>query len=309
MASARRLYRLSLALAGLGTLSVLAIVGTALSHLSLTPPPVAEVLAACGRLLPSELSLAGAVLLGLGGLALIVLVRGVRSALIQARAQVRVHSGLRAAVEHERHGEFVRLFPSSRPQAFCAGLLRPRVFLSATARDRLSEEELRAVLAHEGHHVLRHDPLRLFAARILADALFFVPALHRLEQRYAELAELAADEAAVRAAGSAALASALLKLGASDHPHATVALAPERVDHLCGAPTRWRLETRTLVLSLVGVVGLAGAALFAGVMAGGVRVEVLSVVVQSCMALMLAVPVAAVGALWRRRHGGPRPAR
>lgn len=103
MASARRLYRLSLALAGLGTLSVLAIVGTALSHLSLTPPPVAEVLAACGRLLPSELSLAGAVLLGLGGLALIVLVRGVRSALIQARAQVRVHSGLRAAVERLDH--------------------------------------------------------------------------------------------------------------------------------------------------------------------------------------------------------------
>jgi len=306
MASARRLYRLNLALAGLGALAVLAVLAAALSKLSLNPPPVEDVLAACGRLLPAEPSPAGAVLLGLSGLALIVLVRGVRSALIQARAQVRVRSGLRLAVEHELDDGFVRLFHSSRPQAFCAGLLRPRVYLSATARDRLSEVELRAVLAHERHHVLRHDPLRLFAARILADALFFVPALDRLERRYAELAELAADEAAVRVAGSAALASALLKLGVSDHPEATVALAPERVDHLCGVPTRWRLEPSILVFSLLAVVGLGGAALLLAGMAGGVRVEVLAVVVQSCMALMLAVPVAAVGALWRRRHVGPR---
>jgi len=302
MASARRLYRLNLAIAGLGALAVLAVLAVALSKLSLTPLPVEAVLLACGRLLPADTPAAGALVLGLGGLALIVVVRGLRAALTEVRAQVRVRSGLRSAVDHELDGGFVRLFHSSRPQAFCAGLLRPRVFLSATARDRLSEVELGAVLAHEGHHVLRRDPLRLLAARIFAQALFFVPALHRLERRYAELAELAADEAAVRAAGSAPLASALLKLGASDHPHATLALAPERVDHLCGAPTRWRLETRTLVLSLIGVVGLAGAALLAGVMAGGVRVDVLSVVVQSCMALMLAVLLAAVGVVWHRRH-------
>ncbi len=306
MTSAQRLYRLNLALAGLGALAVLAVLAAALSKLSLTPPAAEVVLAACGRLLPAEPSPAGVIPLALGGLALIVLVRGVRSALIEVRAQVRVRSSLRLAVEHELDGGFVRLFPSSRPQAFCAGLLRPRVYLSATARDRLSKAELRAVLAHEGHHVRRRDPLRLLAARILAEALFFVPALHRLERRYAELAELAADEAAVRVAGSAALASALLKLGASDHPQAAVALAPERVDHLCGAPTRWRLEIRSLVLSLIGVVGLAGVALLAGVMAGGVRVEVLALVVQSCMALMLAVAVAAAAVLWRRRHVGRR---
>ncbi len=303
MASARRLYRLNVALAGFGALAVVSALAVALSKLSLTPPPMDVVLAACARLLPEAPPPVGAIVLGLAGLALIVLARGLRAAFTEARVQVRVRSGLRSAVEHELDGGVVRLFHSSRPQAFCAGLVRPRVFLSASARDRLSEDELRAVLAHEGHHVLRRDPLRLLAARILAQALFFVPALHRLERRYADLAELAADEAAVRAAGSAALASALLKLGASDHPHATVALAPERVDHLCGAPTRWRLDTRTLVLSLVGVVGLAGVALLAGAMEGGVRVDVLSVVVQSCMALMLAVPLAAVGvAFWRRRH-------
>ncbi|MFN2469531.1 MAG: M56 family metallopeptidase, partial [Gaiellaceae bacterium] len=189
MASARRLYRLNMAVAGLGALAVLAALGAALSNISLTPPPVEDLLAACGRLMPAGLSPAGALLLGLGGLALIVFLRGFRSIITEVRAQHRVRSGLRVAVEHELDGALVRLFTSSRPQAFCTGLLRPRVFLSAPARDRLSEAELRAVVAHEGHHVRRRDPLRLLAARILADALFFVPALHRLERRYAELAE------------------------------------------------------------------------------------------------------------------------
>lgn len=304
MASARRLYRLYIALAGLGAFAVIAVVAAA-SKLSLTPPPIEDLLAACGRLLPAE-PWPGVLLVGLAALVLTVVVRGIRSALHQTRAQVRLHAGLRMAVDHELQGLSVRLFQSSRPQAFCAGLLRPRIFLSALARDRLSQGELRAVLAHEGHHVRRRDPLRLLAARTLADALFFLPTLRRLERRYAELAELAADEAAVRAGGSPALASALLKLGASDHPEGTVvALAPERVDHLCGAPPRWLLEPKAFLLSIVAVVGIAGVAALAGMATGGVRVEVLAVVAQSCMAaLVLAVAVAAVPALYRRWHVG-----
>ena len=202
MTSARRLYRLNLVVAALGVLAVIAVLGAALSKMSLAPPPVEELLAACGSLVPPEISPLAAVLVGLAGLALIVPVRGFRSALVEARAQLGVRAGVRPAVEAELEGVPVRLFQSSRPQAFCAGLLRPRVFLSATARDRLSPAELRAVLAHEGHHVRHRDPLRLLVARILADALFFLPALRRLARRYAELTELAADEAAVRAAGS-----------------------------------------------------------------------------------------------------------
>ena len=301
MTSARRLYRLNLVVAALGVLAVIAVLGAALSKMSLAPPPVEELLAACGSLVPPEISPLAAVLVGLAGLALIVPVRGFRSALVEARAQLGVRAGVRPAVEAELEGVPVRLFQSSRPQAFCAGLLRPRVFLSATARDRLSPAELRAVLAHEGHHVRRRDPLRLLVARILADALFFLPALRRLERRYAELTELAADEAAVRAAGSAALASALLKLGARDHSDATVALAPERVDHLCGAPTRWRLEPRVLALSILAVTGISGTALLAGV-AEGARVEVLAVAVHSCMALMLLAALTSLGALWLRGH-------
>jgi hypothetical protein len=49
---------------------------------------------------------------------------------------------------------------------------------------------------------------------VLADALFFLSALGRLKRRYAELAELAPDEAAISAAGDARqLAAALLQFG------------------------------------------------------------------------------------------------
>ncbi len=300
MDSARRLYRVTLAVAVLGALALIAVVAAALSTLTLAVPSSEELAAACGRLLPEGLSALGAAVMGLAGLSALALARGVRSAVLETQAQLRVRARLHSAAKAELHGERVRTFPSSRPQAFCAGLLRPRIFLSESARDRLSEMELRAVLAHEEHHVIRRDPMRVLCARVLADALFFVPGLRRLERRYGELAELAADEAAVRAAGSAALASALLKLGGSGHPEGAVALAPERVDHLCGAAPRWRLEPRVLALSLLAVTGTGAAAVLAGVAAGGVRVELLMVVVHSCMALMLAVAVAFAGQLWRR---------
>ena len=49
----------------------------------------------------------------------------------------------------------------------------------------------------------------------------------------------------------------------------------------------------------------SAAALLVSATAEGARVEMLAVVAQSCMALMLALAVAAVGALWRRRRVDP----
>ncbi len=72
MTSARRLYRLNLAAAALGALAVITVLGVALAKISLAPLPVEELRAACGSLLPAELSPLAAALLGLAGLVLIV---------------------------------------------------------------------------------------------------------------------------------------------------------------------------------------------------------------------------------------------
>ena len=76
--------------------------------------------------------------------------------------------------------------------------------------------------------------------RVLRDALFFLPVLRDAERRYAALAEVAADEAAVRSAGAEPLASALLYFG--EQPGGAVGIAAERVDHLLGQPAKWRLR-------------------------------------------------------------------
>ena len=140
------------------------------------------------------------------------------------------------------------LVEEAQPQAFCAGFLRPRVFLSTGALRHLGQDELGAVLAHEEHHRARRDPLRIALARVFSHAFFFLPVLRRLSDRYCAMAELAADDAAARVSrgGGATLASALLSFSASAHPQGAVGIAPERVDHLLGRTPSWRLPGRAV---------------------------------------------------------------
>ena len=160
-------------------------------------------------------------------------------------------------VERLHQDRQVKVFADRRPQAFCAGYLRPAVYVSQRTVELLSDAELGAVLAHEHHHRRVRDPLRLACVRILGDALFFVPILRRLSDRYADLAELSADRAAVRASGGeqAALASALLLFDESAPPGVS-AISPERVDSLLGEPIGWRLSLGLLAASIGGLAAL-----------------------------------------------------
>lgn len=144
-----------------------------------------------------------------------------------------------------------------RPQAFCAGYLRPAVYVSRRTVELLADSELDAVLAHEHHHRRVRDPLRIACGRVLSDALFFVPVLKPLCDRYADVAELSADRAAVRASAGreAPLASALLAFD-ENAPPGTSGISPERVDSLLGQPTRWRLPAWLLAGSVTALAAL-----------------------------------------------------
>lgn len=98
--------------------------------------------------------------------------------------------------------------------AFTAGWLLPRVYVARELAGRLSAAELTAVLAHEGAHVARRDPLRLSLLRVLGRTLFWIPALARLADDVADEAEVAADD---RAAGDQplVLAAAILAVAQS----------------------------------------------------------------------------------------------
>jgi Zn-dependent protease with chaperone function len=142
----------------------------------------------------------------------------------------------------------VAVIGGDRPRAFCAGLRKPRIYVTEGAWNRLAPAELRAVVEHEASHVRRRDPARLALARVVADGFGFVPPIRSLARRQLAVADLAADRAAVVALGSAQpLAAALLAL---DEP------TPERLDHLLERPLA--VAPRAVLLgALASVLGIA----------------------------------------------------
>ena len=80
--------------------------------------------------------------------------------------------------------------------AFTIGWLAPRIYVARELAQRLTRAQLTAVLAHEGAHVRRRDPLRLSVLRFFALTLFWLPALRRLADDVADEAEVQADDQA-----------------------------------------------------------------------------------------------------------------
>ncbi|HKP76153.1 MAG TPA: M56 family metallopeptidase [Longimicrobiaceae bacterium] len=105
----------------------------------------------------------------------------------------------------------VRVLDGLPNPAFTVGWARPRVYLAAALADRLTPDQLTAVLAHERAHLERRDPLRISMLRFLTCTLFWIPALRSLADDMADEAEVLADDAAA-AGRPLVLASAILAL-------------------------------------------------------------------------------------------------
>ena len=202
------------------------------------------------------------------------------------------------------HGALVIADP--QPQAFCAGLFRPRVYVSTGAIAILDEEALSAVLAHERHHARRRDPLRLAAGRVLARALFFLPELADLVERQQALAELSADESAVNVepANRSALARAMLSFSDNPGSSGSGGIDPARVDYLLGDTPSWRfpvllcLAAASVLLLLVAVAVLAGR-----VASGSATLALPFLSHQPCVVVLAAIPagLGVLGVNYRRR--------
>jgi Zn-dependent protease with chaperone function len=198
-----------------------------------------------------------------------------------------------------------------RPQAFCSGLLRPRVYCSTGALELLDPPALAAVLAHERHHARRRDPLRLACGRVLAAGLFFIPGMRRLVQRQDALAEISADEAAVLTAGveRSGLASAMLSFSQASSTDA-LGIDPERVDYLLGERPQWRFPV-ALCLGIVAALSLlvAVAVLAAHTAAGSATLAPPFLSSQPCVAVLAMIPAAAglAGLAYSRTRPTPQP--
>ncbi|MGH2783201.1 MAG: hypothetical protein ACRDLA_17685, partial [Thermoleophilaceae bacterium] len=167
MRSAARIYRLQLALALVGAGAVALGLLVVLRALDLSLPSAEAMFAACRSLLIPDAGPAALLLLPLAGISTLALILGGRSLVRQVRGKRRFLASLRILHASDVAGTRVTVFDSRRPQAFCAGFLRPRIYLS-TAAAALPGGHLEAIVAHERHHRRRRDPLRLLVARTLS---------------------------------------------------------------------------------------------------------------------------------------------
>jgi hypothetical protein len=253
---------------------------------------------------------AAIVLLALAALGAVVLIVTVRAACQQFRAHRRLVRALPVAGPLPDHPA-VSVIEAGVPLAFCAGWLRPRVYLSTAAMERLSDRELHAVLAHEQHHRALRDPLRLAVSRVLCQALFFLPVLRPLHDRCGDVAEITADAAAVDAIGGsiAPLASAMLTFGATQSGD-VVGISPDRVDSLLGARRAWRLPWMLLIAALVTIAAVLALVWRAsGSASADASLNLPIASSQPCLLVLSLVPVLACLAGAVARRNGPAAGR
>jgi len=162
---------------------------------------------------------------------------------VVARTALAAASHLRGARrEALRHAQGARLtgrheptlgavvLEHAQPAAYCVAGRCPTVIVTTGAMAALNSGQLNAVLAHERAHLAgRHHALKA-TARIGRQVLPFLPLLRAAEAHVARLAELHADDAAIRAADPRALATALVVLATPAQATPAPALAAAATD-------------------------------------------------------------------------------
>jgi hypothetical protein len=302
--AAARVSRASILLGALGLASSLFVVARLVERWRVSSAAASHHIALLGQKVSYPAANFAAIvvlLLALFGLTVVVLaVAGAARELIAS-----ARFGRRMAASGRTQLADALVFEDGRPRAFCAGLLRPRVYVSTGAVAALDEPALRAVLLHEHHHARRRDPLRLAIGRVLSRALFFVPGMGELARHQRSLAELGADERAIAAGkeNRSALARAMLSFSEDTDTGGSVGIDPARVDHLLGEPSSWRFPA-LLFVSALAVLALVAtvASLASEVASGSATLAPPFLSDQPCVVMLGLIP-ATVGlvALWLAR--------
>lgn len=267
--AASRFSRAAVILGALGLASFVFVVLRLLETWRVTPHVTHHVSVLGQTLSYPVANTAAALVLALAMVGLVVTARTVSGVARELAAARRFAHRLSAGAREHPSRAFV--IDDERPHAFCAGLLRPRVYVTSGALAILDEPALEAVLIHERHHAQRRDPLRLATSRVLGRAMFFLPGLHELGRRQQALAELSADESAINAApgNRSALARAMISFSDAAGPADSVGVDPARVDYLLGEAPSWRFPALFCLLGVALLALVVAVAVLAGQVASG----------------------------------------
>lgn len=302
--AAARASRATTAVGALGIATSLFVVSRAFASWQVGGAHAYTVLLLGGRLSYPAANAAAIGVLGLALLGATVAATALLAAVQELRAARRLDACLARSTAATALAADAIVVEGRQPQAFCAGLLRPRVYITTGALERLDEAALAAVLGHERHHARRRDPLRLASGRVLSRALFFLPWLRALAERERALAELSADDSATIGGDRSALARAMLAFEEGG------GIDPERVDRLLGAddPPAWRFPTALFLAALFVFALVAGVAALGSRFASGTATLAPPLLSRQPCVIMLALVPAGVGFLGLRAAGRMRAA-
>ncbi len=82
--------------------------------------------------------------------------------------------------------------------SFCAGIFSPRIIITTSLVESLSEKELEAVLLHEKAHLKARDPLKLLFGKTISVIFFFLPIFKELYKNMNATNEILADRFAMQ---------------------------------------------------------------------------------------------------------------
>ncbi len=206
----------------------------------------------------------------------VVSVRGMRRRAARRRENLGV---LRLAARSAAGRSDVLWLAHERPLAFSmAG--RPGVVVATDGlSEHLDRAAVAAVLAHERAHLTGRHHLLVAVADAAHDAMPFVPLFRRASPALRALVELAADVAAVRQCGAAAVHTALAEVTRHGTPRTSLAMAQDAVD-LRLARLRHGPRPAT-TLGRVFSCGLAGAAATVAPFAAGIAL-LLATAILTC---------------------------
>lgn len=140
------------------------------------------------------------------------LIRAIRGVFISWRGLMQSKN---AGFEKEHKGLLpVTIIKSDAPVLALAGLLRPRVIVSRSILQSLSDKELEAAIEHERAHRRSHDNWKRLALAFAPEILPFTRAFAPLNRCWAKLVEWAADDDATQGnfGRSLSLAAALVRV-------------------------------------------------------------------------------------------------
>lgn len=166
----------------------------------------------------------------LAGLVVRLGVVSVRGARRRARTRREHLAVLRIAGRHEPGAPSTLWLEHDEPLAFSLAGSPGVVVATDGLAERLTGQQLHAVLTHERAHLAGRHHLVVAAADAVATILPFLPLFRRTPAVVRELVELAADASAVRTCGVDAVRGALLTVTGFGMPGSALAMSRDAVE-------------------------------------------------------------------------------